>query len=104
MIATDSQLRAIQDFLESVTGECYRRKIVENDDQTLLLAWQSDTRVDYLLHIMVRQNAHRVAFAIQRYRDIETRYDRTLNPTQFKRLIDDPRLGVMYMVGQIYDE
>ena len=104
MIATDSQLRAIQDFLESVTGECYRRKIVENDDQTLLLAWQSDTRVDYLLHIMVRQNAPRVAFAIQRYRDIETRYDRTLNPTQFKRLIDDPRLCVMYMVGQIYDK
>lgn len=103
MIVSDAKLKAIQDFLESVTGEFYRRKIVQNDDSALLLAWQSDTRVDYLLHIMARQNRRRVAFAVQRYREIETRYDRTLNLLQFKRLMDDPRLCVMYMVGQIYD-
>ena len=103
MLVSDFRLRAIQDFLESVTGDCYRRKIAENTPQSLLVAWQSDTRIDYAVHVMLRPTGYRVAFAVMRNRDIETRFDRTLCDLQFRRLIGDPRLCVMYLVGQIRD-
>ncbi|MBR4985296.1 MAG: hypothetical protein IKY83_06115 [Proteobacteria bacterium] len=96
------QVQNIQLQLESVTGQPFRLRVVQNDDKTLLLAWQNETHVDYLLHIMTHDyRTFQIAFAVQRYRDIETRFDRRLELTEVRRLFDDPRQCVRHMTGQI---
>ena len=95
------QITAIHEQLESVTGQPFVFKVVQNDATTLLCAWQNDTHVDYLLHVMVQRNRlFRVAFAIQRYRDIETYYDRSLTLEETRSLFNNPRQCVRYMTGQ----
>ena len=42
-----------------------------------------------------------VAFAVQKYRDIETRFDRRMELAEVRRLFDDPRQCVRYLTGQI---
>ena len=90
----------IQQQLESVTNTVYRRKIVENDDQQLLIAWQNDTTcVDYLMHIVkIRHNLYQIAFAIQKYKVIETRFDQRVDKIHLARLLTDPRKCVSLML------
>ncbi len=104
MTPSDPRIDAIQQNLEAVTNTIYKRKVVENDDHQLLLAWQNeDTKVDYLLHIMkLRFHSYQVAFAIQKYRDIETRYDARLSDVELRRLLADPMRCVRLMLGQEY--
>ena len=102
MNPSDPRIDAIQQNLESVTNTTYKRKVVENDEHQLLLAWQNeDTKVDYLLHILkLRFHSYQVAFAIQKYRDIETRYDARLSDIELRRLLADPLRCVRLMLGQ----
>ena len=104
MTPSDPRIDAIQQHLEAVTNTLYKRKVVENDDHQLLLAWQNeDTKVDYLLHIMkLRFHSYQVAFAIQKYRDIETRYDARLSDVELRRLLADPMRCVRLMLRQEY--
>lgn len=97
-----TQVQNIQLQLESVTAQPFKMRVVQNDEKTLLLAWQNETHIDYLLHIMTHDyRTFQIAFAIQRYRDIETRFDRKLELAEVRRLFDDPRQCVRYMTGQI---
>ena len=97
-----TQVQNIQLQLESVTAQPFKMRVVQNDEKALLLAWQNDTHIDYLLHIMTHDyRTFQIAFAIQRYRDIETRFDRKLELAEVRRLFDDPRQCVRYMTGQI---
>lgn len=102
MPATDPRIDEIQRELEAVTNAVYQRKIVEDDQNQLLLAWQNDTtKVDYLLHILrLKYHSYQVAFAVQKYRDIETRYDQRMNDMELRRLLSDPRRCVQLMLGQ----
>lgn len=100
MLITHRQIDDIRDFLASVTGEWYEQKIDQNDTENFLLVWQSDSHVDYLIHIMKRANRYRFALAVQRNADIETRFDRLLSQNEFERLINDPRQCVIFLVGQ----
>jgi hypothetical protein len=104
MTPSDPRIDAIQQHLEAVTNTLYKRKVVENDDHQLLIAWQNeDTKVDYLLHIMkLKFHSYQVAFAIQKYRDIETRYDARLSDIELRRLLADPMRCVRLMLGQEY--
>ena len=102
ILISQEQIRNIQLQLESVTNQPFKLKVVQNDDSTLLCAWQNETHVDYLLHVMTRSNNHfQVAFAVQKYRDIETRFDRYMDKIEATRLFNDPRQCVRYMTGQI---
>lgn len=97
-----TQVQNIQLQLESVTGQPFKMRVAQNDDKTLLLAWQNETHVDYLLHIMTHDyRTFQIAFAVQKYRDIETRFDRRMELAEVRRLFDDPRQCVRYMTGQI---
>ncbi len=99
-----AQVQAIQDQLECVTGQPFQMKVVENTETSLLCAWQNETHVDYLLHVIAyRDRTYQVALAIQKYRTIETRFDRRLDQLQARRLFGDPRQCVRYMTGQILD-
>lgn len=101
MVIYRRQMDAIQEYLESVTGELFQRKVLENDEKSVLITWQNDTRVGYLFHVIkLGGDFFQVAFAIQRHRDIETHFDRRMNLMAMKRLLDDPRQCVRYMVGQ----
>ncbi len=94
-------MQAIQQQLEFVTNQPFRFKVIENDARNLLCAWQNETHVDYLLHVLTLENrTYQVAFAVQKYRDIETLFDRHLNHLEASRLFSDPRLCVQYMTGQ----
>ena len=102
ILVSQQQIRAIQAQLESVTNQTFQFKIVQNDETTLLCTWHNDTHVDYILHVMALGGyAYQVAFAVQRFRDIETRFDRRLEQLEANRLFSDPRQCVRYMVGQI---
>ena len=102
ILISRTQIQNIQLQLESVTNQPFRLKVVQNDETTLLCAWQNETHVDYLLHVMARSNQrYQIAFAIQKYRDIETRFDRCMDKTEATRLFNDPRQCVRYMTGQI---
>ena len=101
-LITHAQITALQQQLESVTNQPFKRKVVQNDDTTLLCAWQNETQIDYLLHVMALDyRTFQVAFAVQKYKNIETRFDKRLERTEFERLISDPRQCVRYWVGQI---
>ena len=102
MVITQRQIADIQSVLESVTNQPFRRRIVQNDEKTLLLSWENDSHVGYLLHVMALDyHTYQVAFAQQRYKDIRTRYDQRLDCLQLDRLFNDPRQCVRYLVGQI---
>ena len=100
MHLTDS-IDEIQQQLEAVTNAVYRRRIVENDDHQLLIAWQNDTTcVDYLMHIVkIRYNSYQIAFAVQKYKIIETRFDQRMDKPAILRLLKDPRQCVLLMLG-----
>jgi hypothetical protein len=101
-LISHAQIIALEQQLESVTNQPFKRKVVQNDGTTLLCAWQNETHVDYLLHIMAQDyRTFQVAFAVQKYKNIETRFDRRMERTEFQRLINDPRQCVRYWVGQI---
>ena len=91
----------IQQQLEFVTNAVYRRKIVENDNNQLLIAWQNDTTcIDYIMHIVkIRYNLYQIAFAVQKYREIETRFDQRMDKTEIRRLLKDPVKCVSLMLG-----
>ena len=102
ILISQQQITAIQDQLESVTGQPFRLRVVENTDTSLLCTWQNETHVDYLLHVMAyRDRTYQVAFAVQKFRDIETRFDRHLGDAEARRLFADPRGCVRYMTGQV---
>ena len=102
ILISHSQIRAIHDQLEAVTGQNFNFKIVQNDETTLLCSWQNETHVDYIMHVMARSGyAYQVALAVQRYRDIETLFDRYMEQLEAKRFLSDPREIVRYMTGQI---
>lgn len=102
MVVSRLQIENLENWLESVTGQPFKRKIVQNDEKYLLLAWQNDTHVDYLFHlIMLNHQSFQVAFAVQRYRDIETHFDRRMSRVELERLLNDPRRCVRYLVGQL---
>ena len=103
ILMSQFQIRALQDQLESVTNQTFRLRIVENSETNLLCAWQNETHVDYLLHVMAhRDRTFQIAFAVQKFRDIETRFDRRLDKIEAGRLFNDPRTCVRYLVGQLY--
>ena len=102
ILISRTQIQNIQLQLESVTNQPFKLKVVQNDETTLLCAWQNETHVDYLLHVMARPNQYyQIAFAVQKYRNIETRFDRCLSKLEATRLFSDPRQCVRYMTGQI---
>ena len=104
MVISHRQISSLQQQLESVTGQPFKRKVVQNDDRELLISWQNDTHVDYLLHVMALDyHTFQVAFAVQKYRDIETRYDHRLERPELDRLFNDARRCVRYMTGQVWD-
>ena len=91
----------IQKQLETVTNSVYRRKIVENDDHQLLITWQNDTTcVDYLMHIVkIRHNLYQIAFAVQKYKVIETKFDQRMDKIAIRRLLNDPVKCVSLILG-----
>ena len=102
ILISQTQIQNIQLQLESVTNQPFKLKVVQNDENTLLCAWQNETHVDYLLHVMTRPNlTFQIAFAVQKYHDIETRFDRRMDKIEAKRLLNEPRQCVRYMTGQI---
>ena len=102
ILISQNQIQAIQAQLEFVTGQDFRFWILQNDAAALLCAWQNETHVDYLLHVIAHSDqSYQIAFAVQRYREIITRFDRRLDKMQALRLFSDPRQCVCYMTGQI---
>ena len=104
MILTSSQLSELKRTLESVVNQYFKQEMAENTDQTLLCAWRNETHVSYLIHIMRRRyDTYQVCLAVQRFKDIQTRYDRALSSVEMHRLFSDPRACVRYWVGQVMD-
>lgn len=102
ILISQAQIRAIQMQLESVTNQDFEFKTIQNDETTLLCFWHNESHIDYMLHVMaLGQHAYQVAFAVKRFRDIETRFDRRLEQLEANRLFSDPRQCVRYMTGQI---
>ena len=104
MILQSSQLSELKKTLESVVNQYFKQEIAENTDQTFLCAWKNETQVSYIIHIMrLRFDTYQVCLAVQRYRDIQTRYDRPLTWLEMHRFFSDPRACVRYWVGQVMD-